>query len=231
MSKPKVLYPYTKLNKEIPKNNLPEFEEFAKLVEIVYYELTTLEAFKRDLQTNLSDISAIWGNGALVSIGSFDELIDYFPSSLQILSYPWVGSNYWHPEKLKERGIILTNVGDGSANEVADIALLLTLGTFRFTSFFESKFREVGHSLKARAYINSSIKDPKTGELLPSTTEFDSTKGVFINGKNVASPYGKVAGIIGLGAIGKKIAIRLNAIGLKIKYNKRSPLTPKEKDQ
>lgn len=226
MTKLKVLFPTSPTVREIP-DHTPEFTKFTEDFEVIFHPLTTAEAFIESLHNELNDISAIYITNSLFTMGyKFAEFIPHLPESLKIVSYPWVGADIFKPQELRAKGIRLANAGDGSGDDVADIALHLTLSCFRFTSYLEQQFRSTGDADQTRALFGSKEVDVRTQMPVPTPERCDRTKGVHIGGKHVVSPKGKVAGIVGLGAIGKAIAIRLNAIGLSVKYNKRTPLSP-----
>ncbi|KAH3675808.1 hypothetical protein WICPIJ_009261 [Wickerhamomyces pijperi] len=232
MTKLKVLFLTSASIKEIP-DHIPEFQQFSQDFEMVYHEVTTAEAFIDSLQNDpkLQDFSGLYLTGAFSVMGrDFSQFIPYFPDTLKVASFPWVGAESFRPDLFKERGILVGNVGDGSADDVADIALSLTLSAFRFTSYLESRLRESGDTNQARNTLGSYELDPKTKMPALAPMDNDRTKGVHLGGKHVVSPRGKVAGIIGLGAIGKAIAVRLNAIGMSICYNKRTALSQAELD-
>lgn len=181
------------------------------------------------LRGEFSDIEGLWASGLFFTLrGGFNQFIDHLPTSLKVISFAWVGSNMFDVARINARGIILTNVGDASSKDVADIALTLTLATFRYTSYFESSLRvNDGDITKARLALGSAEVD-ENHTPIPLAGPANWTKSLTVGGKSLDSPNGKTAGIVGLGAIGKEIAKRLDAIGLKIKYTKRTPLTDEE---
>lgn len=225
MTKLKVLYPYLESIYSETPSHLPEFEQFCKDFNVVFYRLSTQEALIKAFQTELSDISGIFFTDSFNFFGNFEPYIPNLPKSLKVISYPWVGSDMFNPELLKQKGIKLCNVGEGCADDVADVALQLTLSTFRFTSFLESTLRE-SKTITAARDATCTFGVDKTGNPCDSTGSI--AKGIYIGGKKVQSPRGRTAGIVGLGSIGKAIARRLSCIGLNIKYTKRSPLSDDE---
>lgn len=230
MGAPKVLYPVASLSNEEYPDHIPEFRQFEKDFNVVYKSFDQpFEDIKELFRTgDLNDVEAIWLTGAVIRLQyPFNDLIDYFPETLRVIALPWVGHDRIDGAKLRSRGIHLVNIGDAPSKDVADIALQLTLGTFRYTHFFERKLRESNGSIaKAREVIGGTDVDTKTREPLPPTDpkRKNYTKYVTVGGKALNSPAGKVAGIVGLGSIGKEIAIRLWAIGMEISYTKRTPL-------
>lgn len=233
MTKSKVLVPIHPDRSDLA-DHLPEFKKFQEKLDVHIHTLTTPEDFIHDLKTKFNDISALWITTSLFKIGGLNPFIDYLPDSVKVVSFPWVGHNAFDGEKLKKKGIILANVGDSSSKDVADIALLLTLGTFRYSSYLEHSLRISDANItEARATFGGDGFDPKTGEPIPpeNIEHTNFAKKLTIGGKTVDSPSGKVAGIVGLGSIGKEIAKRLSVIGMDIKYTKRTPLKQEEEEK
>ncbi|KAH3683478.1 hypothetical protein WICPIJ_005562 [Wickerhamomyces pijperi] len=226
MTRPKILYPYSTIRTEIP-DHLPEFQQFLLDFEVIFYPISTQQHFIQALQSRFNDIQGLYATEAMFELFPFRDLIPHFPETLRVFAYPWVGFNLWEPEMMKQKGIIMTNIGDAAAPDVADIALQLTLSVFRFTPFIQEKLRTIAKFDQVQLYFGGSAVDSE-GEPHKLGPNDDASKRCTIGGKDVSSPRGKVAGIVGLGTIGKEIAIRLNAIGLKIKYHKRTPLADEE---
>lgn len=230
MTKLKVLIPIRRDKCDLA-DHLAEFKKFQETFDVYIEELTTAENFINALKTKYNDISAVWATSSLYKYGGLNPFIDYLPKTVRIVAFPWVGHNAFDGKKLRERGIILANIGDSPAKDVADIALLLTLATFRYSSYLEHALRISDASItEAREAFGGENFDPKTGEPVPpgDIENKNLAKNLTIGGKTLDSPANKIAGIVGLGSIGKEIAKRLNAIGMEIKYTKRSPLTEKE---
>lgn len=228
----KVLIP---VNAEVPDlpDHVAEFKQFQKDFEVIRQPfLETIGEWEEAFKGDLKDIGAFWVTN--VFFGSsikFNELIDLFPESVRVVVIPWVGHDNLDGPKLRAKGIILANVGDAPSKDVADIALSLTLSTFRYTSYFEGALRKKGGNItEVRSVLGGTDVDPETREPLAPTDPKRKqwTKYVSVGGKDLNSPAGKVAGIVGLGSIGKEIALRLWAIGLKIAYTKRTPLSEEE---
>lgn len=228
MTKQKVLFATIPPRREVP-DEVPEFAEFSELFEVVVYPLIDVEQFRKALQTDLSDIAAVYITKAFFK-HKFNDFIDYLPPTVKVVALPHVGSDRYDVEKIKSRGIKMCNIGDAPSSDVADVALSLALSTFRFTTFWDHAFRESGGDIiKMKSLMGSTDVDSKTGMPLeaPEDRRFWS-KHATLGGKFMDSPKGKVAALVGFGSIGKEIAIRLWAIGMKIVYTKRSELTNAE---
>lgn len=230
MGKKKVFVPLVSERHDLA-DHIPEFEDFKQQFEVIIYHYESKEKFIDDLQNTYNDFDAIYGTTSLLFI-DFNDFIDYFPPNLKVIAYTWVGSNMFDVERLTEKGIILANIGDLSADEVADTALWLTLDIFKFNSYMQRALRAENDIRKIRSdNLGSSSFDKETGEVCTKTERepLNFAKNLKIGGKMLQAPRGKVAGIVGFGGIGKAIARRLNVIGMKIKYTKRSePLVPND---
>lgn len=232
MTKLKVFLPINPQRGDIP-DHFEAFQKFQKEFDVIIRPMSSdLEEWKTALAGELSDISAIWITNVVFTLaGEFNSLIDFFPPSLRVIAVPWVGHDRFDGVRLREKGIVLCNVGDSSAKDVADIALYLALGTFRYTSYFDKAFRENKCDITAtRRVIGGTDYDSETKQPLVSNdpARLNWAKYMTVGGKSMDSPSGKIAGIVGLGAIGKEIALRLWALGMKIVYTKRTPLSEEE---
>jgi lactate dehydrogenase-like 2-hydroxyacid dehydrogenase len=232
MTKYKVFLPIHPSRVDIP-DHLPEFQQFQEQFDVIVkkIDIKELSEWKNLFETELRDISAIWATNVFFRLPfKFNDIIDFFPKSLRVVVLPWVGHDSFDGAKLREKGIVLANAGEAPSKDVADIALQLTLGTFRYTSYFEKSLRaKAGNITEVRQVLGGTEVDI-TGEPLPPADEDRKnwTKYVTLGGKTLNSPAGKVVGLVGLGAIGKEIALRLWAIGMKIAYTKRSELAKEE---
>lgn len=213
-------------------DDIPEFVEFQKRFNVYIYQVTTKEELIAKLENEYKQISALWSSGpSLWKLGGVTPFIDHLPPSLKVLVYPWVGYLEDDAEKLRAKNITYCNVGDVSANDVADIALHLTLSAYRFTSYFEHEVRKDLSIIPARSFLGSEKFNPKTLEPLLPPPNANIAKKMSIGGKKLESPFGKIAGIVGLGSIGAAIGKRLSAIGMEIRYTKRTPLSKEDESK
>lgn len=242
-SKPRVLI--TRRSKNDITDDIPEFKKMQEVVEFVYYEITTPEAFKEFLPK--SEIDAFWITEELfVYLGGPSAYLDYFPQSLKLILVPWVGTDFLDAKLLKEKyNISLCNAGAVAAENVSDLAAFLTLSCFRLTSFWEHCFRFMhrGNISKCREYIGGTHhdtvpgfalvdQDHDMGRTLPYEQKFPAkvnpdkflnmAKDFTIAGKMLDSPTNKNALILGFGSIGQAIGKKMNAgFGMNISYTKR----------
>lgn len=225
--KPKVLI-LTEKRSELAVH-VPEFKEFQRVLDVHIYRTTTKDDFLEKLATTYSDVDCIFTTGtSLYQFGGLVKNVQYFPKSVKLYVFTWVGYLEEEARVLRERGIKYCNVGDVSSHDVADVALLLTLDCFRFATLHQKQFRETLSILTCRDVIGGEAFDEGGMPLFPPDRDINIAHDYTVGGKQVESPTGKIAGIVGLGAIGKEIAKRLNAIGMEIRYTKRSPLTELE---
>jgi lactate dehydrogenase-like 2-hydroxyacid dehydrogenase len=228
MTKHKILFATDPARREVPE--IPEFEDFAEQFEIVVHPLISIKQFQRALKEELNDISAIWITKPFLHPKTrFNNFIDYLPPTLKVVALSGVGSDIYDVSKLKSKGIKVCNIGDAPSKDVADIALSLTLSTFRFTTYFDRALRKTNGDMLQAKRLLGSVEVDEQGDALPAPDErFNWTKFATVGGKYMDSPSGKIAGLVGFGSIGKEIAIRLWALGMKIVYTKRSSLTEEE---
>ncbi|ODV94140.1 hypothetical protein PACTADRAFT_4094 [Pachysolen tannophilus NRRL Y-2460] len=228
MSKPKVLI----IGKVFSESD--NFKEFCEKFEVVTYLYLKKESFIDALQKEFHDISAIWvGHGGLMSRydGSFplnSDTLDYFPKSLKIIALPSIGVDRHDLSELKKRSIILTNTPALASGQVADTALYHVLNAFRFYSALDSSLRKFKNTLETKINLTSEIFDPETGCPIEQDFNIPFSLGSRIGGRDVRSPKGRIAGIVGLGGIGQELAKRLNVIGMQVHYCKRNKLTDEE---
>ncbi len=114
--------------------------------------------------------------------------------ALEIVSVFGVGYDGVDLEHLNERGIVLTNTPGVLSEEVADLTIGLLVMTLRELLTAEKYLRSGGWA--------------KHGKFPP-------TKG---------SLRGRKAGILGLGRIGRAIAVRLEVMGVPVAYHNRNPV-------
>ncbi|CAN6655414.1 putative 2-hydroxyacid dehydrogenase YPL113C [Trichomonascus vanleenenianus] len=224
---------YPKMRKvlviEEVETDYPEYDKFAKDYELIRYKLTTKEQFIADIKGKYSDIEAIWALWlGFMPIGGLkdDDVIEALPASMKVLAIASVGYDQYGVEKLKARGITVTNSPGFPNVAVAEIAVHLALSAFRFTTVFETALRECRNTIAARkvvAEFDKQIGSLETGKV---STLFQLGQKVGIN--SALSLRGHTAGIAGFGQIGKEIGRLLSAFGMNIHYLKRSPLTADE---
>lgn len=221
--KPKVLF-IGDLNKD-----LPEYKEFVNKFEPVFYEIPlTKEELIKDFMEKFQDIQAIYGAWlGFVLLGGFkNEILENAPKSLKVVSVCSVGYEPYDFKRMAEKGVVLTNVpSDGAAEPVADLALYMALAAFRHFPLFVNSFnREKLNTVQTRAELDSGRFDSDSGKVVlnkKSTYSF----GEIVGGRQVLSPRGHNAVIVGFGNIGQMIGLKLSALGLNISYVKRTPLT------
>ncbi|SCU93547.1 LADA_0G03686g1_1 [Lachancea dasiensis] len=208
--------------------------------QIIHYDFATgdresfLDFLKDNFDPQLAPLTAIYGGfPAFHPIGGLTaELLDdsRFPkNSLKCIVLCSRGVNGIDFEALKKYKVKLYNYTDeeGPAtecvgaieipglvgNDVADCALWHVIEGYRKFSYQQLHLRKTGHTLEARR--SAAGEDTK------------STKFMFgesLKSYDVKSPKGQKGLILGLGGIGKQIALKLQyGLGMEIHYAKRTP--------
>lgn len=121
-----------------------------------------------------------------------DELIGYLPDSVRIFASAGAGFNWADVDALGRRKIYYANGAGASDDAVSDTALWMILSVFR--NFIR----------QTRA---ASTADPAI---------FTATHKVI--GHISRNPGGHILGIVGLGNISKKLALKAQAIGMTVHY-------------
>ena len=116
------------------------------------------------------------------------------PGSVKIVACFTAGFDHVDLEAAKERGVVVTHAPDALTDAVADIAMLLLIGAARRAGEGESLMRAAG---------------------------WDNIHLLFMTGTEIK---GKRLGILGLGRIGRAVAVRARAFGMEIHYHNRSRL-------
>lgn len=131
---------------------------------------------------------------ALLSMFNFvidKEIIDA-GKNLKIISNFGVGFNNVDFEYARHKGVMVTNTPDPVVEPTAEMAFALMLATARRVAECDRKLRDAASGLKWGVMENLGV-----------------------------GLYGKTLGIVGLGRIGKSIARRAEAFGMKVVYHNR----------
>lgn len=131
---------------------------------------------------------------ALLSMFNFvidKEIIDA-GKNLKIISNFGVGFNNVDFEYARHKGVIVTNTPDPVVEPTAEMAFALMLATARRVAECDRKLRDAASGLKWGVMENLGV-----------------------------GLHGKTLGIVGLGRIGKSIARRAEAFGMKVVYHNR----------
>lgn len=121
-----------------------------------------------------------------------DELIGLLPDSVRIFASAGAGFNWADVEALGRRGIWYANGAGASDEAVSDTTLYMILSVFRnFT----------------RAQLAARTADPEA---------FTATHKLLADISH--NPRGHVLGLVGLGNISKKVAVKAQALGMVVHY-------------
>ena len=131
---------------------------------------------------------------ALLSMFNFviDKKIIDAGKNLKIISNFGVGFNNVDFEYARNKGVMVTNTPDPVVEPTAEMAFALMLATARRVAECDRKLRDAASGLKWGVMENLGV-----------------------------GLYGKTLGIVGLGRIGKSIARRAEAFGMKVVYHNR----------
>lgn len=224
MSKPQVLF-IGDLDK-----SLPQYASFSQKFECIDYTVTTKEQVIEDFKTKFSNVLAIYGAWqGFFTVGGFrGELLENAPSSLKCISICSVGFDGYDGPAMSKKEIVLTNVpSDGAAVPVADLVLYKALSSFRNFRIFEETYHATNHTIVARSNLDSLEFDSEAGKPVIKK-EVGYAFGEKLGGRQILSPEGHNAVIVGFGNIGQTIGKRLADIGMNIHYIKRSKLSAEE---
>jgi lactate dehydrogenase-like 2-hydroxyacid dehydrogenase len=128
------------------------------------------------------------------------HFFEWLPESVKVIASFSVGFDHIDLEAAEKRGVPVANTPNVLTDATADLAMLLLLGASRRANEGQDRVR------------SGRWKSEKLKELL---------------GWDLA---GKTLGILGLGRIGRAVAHRARAFGLKIHYTNRQPLPPEIAD-
>ncbi|ODV87717.1 hypothetical protein CANARDRAFT_25945 [[Candida] arabinofermentans NRRL YB-2248] len=218
----------------------PNFEILVdKKFSVSTYQLTSKEQFINDLRSgrfeNLFAIYAAWLAFGPLPGGLTKDIIEEFPKTTKIITVCSAGFGGVDLEALRSKGISFCNTPTVGAGDVADTVLHHVLEGFRRYSIFESELRNINHTIKTRSVIGDTYTNLRcaTGalELNYNSDPIYQFGHVIGSHVNVISPKNRKVTIVGFGAIGKEVGKRLNAIGMKIQYIKRTKLTIEEESE
>jgi len=160
----------------------------------------TIEASDRafSMDETIDALSRNSARGAVFALGHvFDHrAIGRLPESCRILATASVGYDHIDLEAARQRGVAVTNTPDVLTDATADMAMLLLLGAAR-------RIREHMSNMEAGWNVRNG---------------FASSLGRDLSGKTL--------GIVGMGRIGRALAVRARAFGMRIAYHNRSRLPP-----
>jgi glyoxylate reductase len=188
------------ITSEVREVDPEQWARMCERFEILTYDCASTEEFRTRLAPGgaYSQIQAIVRTGWLKA-GRFashvlfrGEILKHYPPTLKIIACSGHGYDAADVDTLTEMGIWYCNSPDTCTEAVANTALYLILGTFRYFTFAE-------HCARNDQWVRSR-------EL----------------GTVAIDPSGQILGIIGLGDIGVAIAVRASVLGMKIHYHNRT---------
>lgn len=130
------------------------------------------------------------------------ELIEAGAPRLKLISNYAVGFNNIDLEAARAAKVAVTNTPKSVVVPTAELVMALLLAATRRVAELDARMRSEGHALKM------------------SRIDF---LGTDLDGKSI--------GLVGFGNIGKAVAQRCRAFGMKVFYNKRNRLTPQQEEE
>jgi len=187
----------------------PRWKDICSRYEILTYDCTSETEFIHRLSPGgpYSRIQAIMRMGWLKA-GPYaehvlfsGEVLKHYPPTLKLITCSGHGYDAADIEKLTAMGIWYCNTPDTCTVPVANTALFLILNAFRYFTFAENCAR-TGNWLQSRRLGNLST-----------------------------DPTNKILGIVGMGDIGRSIAVKASAgLSMKIHYHNRTRRETLEED-
>lgn len=160
-----------------------------------------------------------------------DEEVALLPKGLKVVSLVATGYDQFSVAAFGRRGIVVTNTPSldpsFSAEQVADIALYLSIGCMRKIPIFEGSFQREKNSIDARRVVATGSFDASTGQISGGQPQGFAFGDLTAKGP-ARMCRNRSVGIAGLGNIGKAIARRLVPLGVDIHYYKRSAMDVQE---
>lgn len=195
-------------------------------LEIVDYCLSTVEDFRREVQSRpYAAIYAGW-MGFVKLGGCFGEVLAAIPASVKVISACTAGVDAFDTVGLAAKGILLCSVPSEvslHAEKVADLALWHVLEGFRHISVLAKALKETQLTTVARHQLAHGLSSQEHGTITYSTEPASAhVLGHQMGHLKSVSPFGKTALVVGFGNIGQAVGRRLAAMGMKIEYTKRS---------
>ncbi|KAJ5359433.1 2-hydroxyacid dehydrogenase [Penicillium cataractarum] len=175
-----------------------EWEALSSILTLKEFPSGTREEFIQNCKSGLyDDVVAIYrSNTSNKYTGNFnDELLSVLPKSVRYICHNGAGYDNLDIPGCTKRNIAVSSTPVAVNNATADVGIFLMIGALR------------------QAYVPiAAIR----AESATGTWQGETTIG--------HDPQGKVLGILGMGGIGREMATRAKAFGMKIQYHNRTRL-------
>lgn len=204
---------------------------------IFYTVPATKEEFFKDCLAGgkLYDVEGLFCSWpAFYAMGGLktDEEVAQLPPKLKAVSLVATGYDQFYVPAFTKRGIVVTNTPSmdpsHTGEQVADIALYLSIGCMRKIPLFEASFQKEQNSIDARRVVAQGDFNGSTGQVEGGPPQGFAFGDLTAKG-STRMCRNRSVGVAGLGNIGKAIVRRLAPLGVELHYYKRSELTEEEK--